>query len=335
MPTTAEVAAEFAELAVRNISTEFPHATQHLVRGADDASRPSQLHPAFHGSWDWHSCVHMHWLLVRLLTDQPDRLDAAAVVSTVDSTLTESALRAESWYLRENPWFERPYGWAWTVALAAACAACPHPAAVGWSAALTPLVDTVEELTRGWLDGLAGPIRYGIHANTAFALTLLIDAADALGRQPLAARCRRRAEDFFGADRDYPAGWEPSGQDFLSPALCEADLMRRVLPGSTFRLWLNGFLPGLADSEPPSLFAPAAVVDPTDGHQGHLFGLNLSRSWQFRSLLAALPGDDRRAEVLSAGADRHLAAGLSAVSGQGFVHEHWLATFAYLALSVQ
>ncbi|MGA8114222.1 MAG: DUF2891 domain-containing protein [Actinocatenispora sp.] len=326
--TRASVAASFAELAVRNIGTEFPHATQHLVRGVDDASRPSELHPAFHGSYDWHSCVHMHWLLVQLIDDCPDQVDTDRIRSTLDSTLTGSALRVEATYLRDNPWFERPYGWAWLLELAAACARCSDPAARGWAAAFAPVVDAVDDLTTTWLDRAPYPVRYGVHSNTAFGLALLMDAAGELGRDRLAAACAARATDWFAGDRDYPTGWEPSGQDFLSPALTEADLMRRVLPAAEFASWLDGFLPGLDDAT----FAPAEVLDPTDGHQAHLHGLNFSRSWQLRAIAGSLPTGDGRVPVLRSVADAHRDAGLSALSEEGFVVQHWLATFAYLAL---
>jgi hypothetical protein len=311
-------ATAYARVAVRNIGTEFPHATQHEVRGPDEPSRPRDLHPAFHGSYDWHSCVHMHWLLVRLL----DRLTgeaAESVRTTLDGTLTGPAIEAEAAYLRDHPSFERPYGWAWALALAAACD--PYPA---WSAALRPLADAVEELALGWLDRAVAPVRHGVHFNTAFALALLHEN----GSARLVEAVRENALSWFGGDRDYPAGWEPSGQDFLSPALCEADLMRRVLPPEEFPGWLAGFLPGLTGGIP---FGPAEVRDATDGRQVHLHGLNLSRAWQFRLLASALPSADERVARLREAASEHLAAGLPYVTGQGFVSDHWLATFAFLA----
>jgi hypothetical protein len=328
---TAAVAARYAEVALGNLATEFPHATQHVTRGPAEKCRPRDLHPAFHTAYDWHSCVHMHWLLVRLLSTHHAELDAARVVSTLDCTLTPAALRAEAAYLRDNPPFERPYGWAWALALAAACATSPHPAAPRWTDALAPLAATVADLVRGWLDGMAAPVRHGVHGNTAFALSVIIDAGTAVEATDLVGACRRAAAEWFAADRDCPAGWEPSGQDFLSPALTEADLMRRVLPAADFPAWLSRFLPALP-AEPTTLLVPAEVRDPTDGHQGHLYGLNLSRAWQLRAIAAALPVVDVRVGALTATADRHLAAALPHVSGGDFVHDHWLATFAYLAL---
>ncbi|MDN3360039.1 DUF2891 domain-containing protein [Actinomadura sp. DC4] len=314
----------YAEVAVRNIRTEFPHATQQVVRGPGETSRPSELHPAFHGAYDWHSCVHMHWLLVRLLPEVP-----SLARDVLDTTLTVDAIEAEAAHLRANPAFERPYGWAWGLALAAACAECPDPAAEAWSAALGPLVDAIEELTFSWLDRAVAPVRHGVHSNTAFGLALLHDNGAALGRDRLASTIAKRAVEWFAADRDYPAAWEPSGQDFLSPALSEADLMRRVLPAGAFPAWLEAFLPGLA--EPRSLFTPAEVHDETDGHQAHLYGLNLSRAWHFRLLAGALGESDPRTTPLREAATEHLDASLPHVSGKGFVSDHWLATYAYLA----
>jgi hypothetical protein len=303
------------------------------VAGVGDPSRPRELHPAFHGAYDWHSCVHMHWLLVRLLGGRLPEPDTLLIRKTLDGTLTGPAIEAEVAYLRAHPSFERPYGWAWALALAAACDRCPDPAAENWSAALRPLADAVEELTLDWLERAVGPVRHGVHSNTAFALAILHDAGTVLGRHRLVAAVGERAADWFGGDHDYPAGWEPSGQDFLSPALCEADLMRRVLPAEEFPGWLTGFLPGLAEGAPAALFTPAEVRDASDGYQAHLYGLNLSRAWQFRTLATALPSRDRRTATLRDAADRHLAAGLPHVAGKGFVSDHWLATYAFLALT--
>lgn len=329
MTAIEDVAGEYARIAVANIATEFPHATQHVVRGPGEPSRPRDLHPAFHGSYDWHSCVEMHWLLVRLLDEAPARV--GPVRETLDHTLTGEALAAETAYLRANPSFERPYGWAWAMALAAACER--RPAAARWSAALTPLADAIEDLTLDWLPSIVAPVRHGVHRNTAFGLALLHESAVTLGRDRLAATVAAWARDRYGADRDYAARWEPSGEDFLSPALCEADLMRRVLPREEFPAWLSGFLPDLAGDGPRTLFTPAVVRNAADGHQAHLFGLNLSRAWQFRTLVAALPAGDPRVPVLRRAAGRHLEAGLPHVAGEGFMAEHWLAAYACLALT--
>jgi hypothetical protein len=269
----------------------------------------------------------MHWLAVRRLGERSGEADR--IRATLDRALTAPAVEAEAAYLRENPAFERPYGWAWAFALAAACEDCPDPAARPWAAALRPLTETVEELTLAWLDRAVAPVWHGVHSNTAFALALLHENGTALGRYRLVAAIAERATGWFGEDRDYPASWEPSGHDFLSPALCEADLMPRVLPAERFPGWLTGFLPDL------SLFRPVQVNDAKDGHQAHLYGLDLSPAWQFRLLAAALPPEDARVAPLRAAAERHLEASLPYVTGQGFVSGRWLATYAYLALTAR
>jgi hypothetical protein len=337
----AELAATLAETAIRNIRTEFPYAGQHVTTGPDDTWRPRRLHPAFGGAYDWHSCVHMHWLLIRLRTDYPQWMDVGAVETVLGETLTPAAIRVEADYLVAHPEFERPYGWAWAYVLAAVADRCP--AGAGWSAALAPLADAVSSLALGWLDRTPAPVRHGTHANTAFALSLLLDGAYARGDETLAARIRDRANAWYQGDRDYPIGWEPSGQDFLSAALSEADLMRRVLPADEFPAWLTSFLPpagsgrnapaaDAAGSRPLGL-RPVAPLDPGDGQQSHLYGLGLSRAWQLRSLAAALPADDPRVAPFRTLAAAETDRCLGALTHGSFLTAHWLATFACLALA--
>lgn len=320
----AALAPELAAVAIRNIGTEFPYATQHVALGPDEPSRPRQLHPAFAGAYDWHSCVHMHWLLLRLRTDYPQWIDVGTVEDTLNATLRPAAIEVEADYLRAHPEFERPYGWAWAYALAAAAARCP--AGARWSTALAPLADTVSSLAVEWLRRTPAPVRYGVHSNTAFALSLLLDAATVLADTTLADAVRDRAIAWYHNDRDYPIGWEPSGQDFLSPALTEADLLRRVLPAAEFPVWLSQFLPTLN-------LRTLTPLDPGDGQQSHLYGLGLSRAWQLRALATALPADDPRGELFRTAAEQETAANLAAVTGSGFHAEHWLASFAFLALT--
>lgn len=352
-PSLRSLAPSFATIALANVTREFPYAPGHIVLGPDDMGVPRAAHPAFYGSFDWHSSVHMHWLLVRLLREHGDVLDdvaggraggvagvdagAGAVTAVLDEHLSTAALVAEAEYLRRDPSFERPYGWAWLLALAAEATAAAEGArsvelAGRWAAALAPCVDVVEALVLGWLPRLTHPVRHGTHANTAFAAGLMLDAAETLGRSSLAGALRDAVGAWFVDDRDYPAAWEPSGEDFLSGAMTEADAVRRVLDGDALAGWLARFLPGLADGSPRSLLAPVTVSDPRDGRIGHLHGLNLSRAAGFRSVGAALPAGDGRRAVLAAAADRHLTASMPAVSGGGYLGDHWLATFAALAL---
>ncbi|GAA1544828.1 DUF2891 family protein [Kribbella lupini] len=298
----------YVEIALQNLRTEAPHQLDHVARDTK-AYTVKELHPAFHTSYDWHSCVHMHWLLVRLL---PEATDPQPIKEALDRNLTAEALAAEAAYLRSSPSFERPYGWAWALVLAAAVRTSPD--AARWSEAMTPLVDAIVDLSLEWLRGAARPVRSGVHSNSAFALALLYDAAEALGQDQLAQAVRDKARTWFAEDRDYPLQWEPSGEDFLSPGLCEADLMRRVLTRDEFAEWLPAFLPDL------TALRPVAVRYPIDGRQGHLQGLNLTRAWQ----LAALTNDERQVTA-------HLDAALPSVTSGDFNHDHWLATFAYLA----
>jgi hypothetical protein len=325
--SVAEQASGYAAIALHNLASDFPHHLDHLLVGRDDRRTLRELHPAFHSSYDWHSCVHMHWLLVRLLSDWPDAVDAARIRAALDENLTASAMAAEAQYLREAPGFERPYGWAWAMVLAAAVATSADEAANRWLDAMAPLADAVEELTVDWLRQAALPVRHGVHSNSAFALSLLIDAGIALGRDELVTVCRAKAVEWFADDRDYPVSWEPSGEDFLSPALTEADLMRRVLPAG-FADWLDVFLPGLSSA----LLKPVAVGEAVDGRQGHLRGLNLSRAWLLSGLSGGLPAHDPRRSLLQNAAYRHLDEALPSVVSGDFVHDHWLATFAFLAL---
>lgn len=328
----AEYAPGYAAVALRNLATEFPYAAGHLTRNAEDLAPPRELHPAFHTSFDWHSCVHMHWLLVRLLSEWPQELDTQLIRSTLDANLTAPALATEAEYLKAFPSFERPYGWAWAMVLAATVSRSPDPAARRWSAAMAPLRDAIADLVDAWLRLSPLPDRYGVHSNSAFALSLLIDAGTALDRPELVDACRAAALAWFADDRDYPARWEPGAHDFLSPGLAEADLMRRVLGQEDFPGWFDAFLPGLARGSVPNLLDPVEVGDPTDGHQGHLYGLSLSRSWQLARLAESLPAGDSRVPVLRSSARRHRLWALPRVVSGAFVHDHWLATFAFLAL---
>ncbi len=306
----------YVEIALQNLRTEAPHQLDHVARDAR-AYSVKELHPAFHTSYDWHSCVHMHWLLVRLL---PEATDPQAVRDALDRNLTADALAAEAAYLRSSPSFERPYGWAWALVLAAAVRTSPD--AARWSEAMAPLVDAIVDLSLDWLQGAARPVRSGVHSNSAFALALLYDAAEALGEDKLAQAVRDKARNWFAEDRDYPLQWEPSGEDFLSPALSEADLMRRVLTKDEYAAWLPAFLPDLTTLQ------PVQVRYPVDGRQGHLQGLNLTRAWQLTALADALPETE---PALRKTVAAHLDTALPSVTSGDFNHDHWLATFAYLA----
>lgn len=320
----AATAERFARIALGHVTREYPHKLDHVLDGPADALPPSTLHPIFFGSFDWHSCVHGYWLLLRLLRRFPDMPAAPDIRALADTMLVPGKIAGERAYLDRpgTAGFERPYGWAWLLALHGEAAR--HDA--GWGEALAPLATAFADRFRAFLPKLSYPIRTGTHFNTAFAMILALDWAE--GHDPaLAALIRTRTADWFGADRDCQA-WEPGGDEFLSSALIEALCMSRVL-GDGFPGWFAGFLPRLAEGEPATLLAPAFVSDRTDGKIAHLDGCNLSRAWCWRSIAPHLPG--AQAAIARAAADRHLAASLPHVAGD-YMGEHWLATYATLAL---
>lgn len=329
--TEQDQARHFAQLALHCIQRELPNLIQHVLNGPDDVRGPRALHPAFYGCLDWHSAVHGHWMLVRLLRTHPQLPEAAAIRAALDANLTAAHLAAETAYFAapNRASYERPYGWAWLLQLAAELHGWYDPDARRWSAHLQPLTDLIVARYLAFFPRQTYPVRTGVHANTAFGFSFALDYARAVGHDELAALIAERAAAYYAADRDAPAAWEPSGEDFLSPALVEADLMRRVLPPAGFPAWLHGFLPrGL----PASLQQPAIVSDRSDGKLAHLDGLNLSRAWCLRSVAAALPpGDPLRDAFLAAG-DAHAAAGLAHVATGDYMGEHWLASFAVYLL---
>ncbi|MEU8227799.1 DUF2891 family protein [Kribbella sp. NPDC048915] len=315
-------AAEWANIACEVLETPYPYGTAHASHGPDDVDvTPDRLHPAFHGSYDWHSSAHMQWSLVRLLSLAPDEVGSRPT-QVLDGRLTSDAIGTEVAYLRERPSYERPYGWAWAAMLAAATRTTQ------WGAATAPLGDVIAELVLAWLPKQVYPVRHGVHLNSAFALALLHEAYGGLGRADVVEAIRVRALEWFGADTAYDTRFEPSGMDFLSPALSEAELMRRVLPDGEFASWLSAFLPGLGTTAHGHLLEVPATDDSGDGQLAHLSGLALSRAWQLRTIAPALP---EVADVLRAGANRQVEAVLPTVTDGDFMSTHWLVSFALLA----
>jgi hypothetical protein len=334
----AAQAASFAEVALANIEREYPNDLRHTMRGEGDRPTPRQAHPAFYGSFDWHSCVEMHWVLLRLLRTRPDLVPAERVRAALDEHLAAGPLAAEAEYLGDDGrrGWQRPYGWGWALTLAAEAAGWDDPDGRRWAANLAPLAAVVTERYLGWLPLATYPVRYGMHTNSAFGLSRALPWARLLaaaGDGELLAAIGAAAGRWFGADADYPGAWEPSGIDFLSPALVEAELQAQLLAPGEFAAWLGRFLPGVAAGQPAALFTPAHVADASDGHIAHLHGLNLSRAWCWRRLAEALePGDERSGPMLAAAA-AHAAAALPAVTGSHYMVEHWLAAYAVLLLT--
>jgi hypothetical protein len=320
----------YARVALTNIEREFPHSEGLHQSKAAPVPRPRELHPAFYGSLDWHSCVEMHWILVRLLHLVPGRVPREEASAALEKHLSSDALAAEARFFADpdHRSAERPYGWGWALRLASELSELDDPDAARWAANMRPLVDVIVEGLLQWLPKLTYPVRYGIHANPAFAFSIALPFLEA--HASLLEAVRTAALRWFLDDADYPADWEPSAFDFLSPALAEAVLMAALL--DEFPSWFDRFLPGIANGEPATLFEPVEVSDPNDGHIAHLHGLNLSRAWCFRRLVAALPDDDPRRPVMLDAAERHAAASLDQAVGSNYHLEHWLAAYALLYL---
>ncbi|MGO8834130.1 MAG: DUF2891 domain-containing protein, partial [Roseiarcus sp.] len=285
---TSDQAARFAAIALGHVRREYPNKPDHVLAGLPDARAPSALHPIFCGSFDWHSCVHSHWMLARLLRRFPNVAVAADIRALFDAQFVAHKVAAECAYLAAPTarGFERPYGWAWLLKLAGELTLHDDRR---WSRQLAPLAANFAQRFRDFLPRATYPARGGAHSNTAFALRMAADYAAATRDEALAALLRQTARRWHGADADCPAWGEPSGDDFLSPTLIEAEAMRRLLPGDEFPAWFARFLPRLALGEPATLFRPPVVSDRTDGKIAHLDGLNLSRAWCWRALAAALP----------------------------------------------
>lgn len=332
---TSEQASRFAKLALKGTNREFPNKPGHVISGPDDVKAPKALHPAFYGCYDWHSSVHGHWMLARLLRLYPDLPEAPAIRAMLNDHLTAEKLKAEAVYFarKESKSFERPYGWAWLLKLAEELHGWDDPDAREWSRNLEPLAKIILSRYLDFFPKQTYPIRTGVHPNTAFGLAFAHDYAVATVNNRLEGLVEERARTYFLNDADAPAKWEPSGADFFSPTLMEADLMRRVLPADEFRDWFARFLPGAKDGQPASLFTPATVTDRTDPQLVHLDGLNLSRAWCLRSVASALPAGDPARKALEASAARHAEAALEHVTSGDYAGEHWLASFAVYLLT--
>jgi hypothetical protein len=319
-------ASSLAKLALTGVVREFPNKPDHVLNGPSDAQTPRTLHPAFYGCYDWHSAVHSHWLLVRLLDVSPDLPEATRIKALLAEHLSAKNLAAELAYVKQPSRlsFERPYGWAWFFKLTEALLARPDLAKE--STAMRPLAECFAERLIDWLPRQRYPIRTGVHSNTAFALAFSLDYARATNHKALEKAVTDAALRFYGQDREAPVAWEPNGNDFFSPALMEADLMRRILAAAEFRSWFAGFIP---DVERCTLLTPAVVSDRGDAQGVHLDGLNLSRAWCLKGIAPALP----EKTVLQNAAQAHLDAALQHVESGDFLGEHWLGTFALYALT--
>jgi hypothetical protein len=332
----AKAAERFAKLALACVHKEYPNKISHVLNSDADVAPPRKLTPAFCGCYDWHSSVHGHWLLVRLVRTFPDAEFAGAARDALRKSLTADNLKQEAAYLRGagRASFERPYGLSWLLQLCAELREWDDPQAREMSANLRPLEQAAVERLKTWLPKLSHPVRVGEHDQTAFGLGLMLDYARTVGDESFAKLVSDSARKFFLTDKNCPLAYEPSGEDFLSPCLGEADALRRVLSQDEFAKWLKEFLPQIPttplQSEAPTReWLPVTrSPDPSDPKLAHLDGLNLSRAWMLEGIISALPADDPRRFHLSVAAEAHRRAGLAAVTGEHYEGGHWLGSFA-------
>ena len=331
----SQQAGRYVELALAGIDREFPNKPGHVWDSARDGKTPREWNPVFYGHFDWHSSVHGHWTLVRLVKLFPEAEWAGEVRKVLEKRFTKEALLAEAAYLKERKSFERMYGWAWALRLALELRTWDDPQGKRWAGHFGSLEEVIVSHAKDYLPKLDWPIRCGFHPESAFSLSQFLDYARGVGDVDFAQLVMTKAQAFYGDDHGYPVCYEPSGNDFFSPGLNEADLMRRVLEGDAYRDWLQQFFPSLEQGALGNLLMPVSVSDLDDGHLVHLVGLNLTRAWTMRGIASSLPEADPRRLVLEKAAAIHAEKGLSQVWSGSFAGEHWLGSFAvYLETGV-
>jgi hypothetical protein len=336
LPALTEASASnFAQLTLKCVQKTYPNQPGLILDKPSDVMAPEKAHPAFYGCYDWHSSVHGHWMLARLLRLFPSLPEGTQIKKALTANLSARNVAVEAAYFNrpDTKAFERTYGWAWTLKLMEELTRSTSPEAKAWAANLKPLADTLSSRYLDFLPKQVYPIRTGLHPNTAFGLAFAVDYANTIGDTRLRDLLVSRSKDYFGKDADYPAKLEPGGSDFLSPALAEADLMRRVLPDDQFANWFHAFLPRLSTGEPKNLLEIAVVSDRSDPQLGHLDGLNLSRAWSMRHVAAALPKEDPARWVLEDAGHTHAIDALQHVATGHYEGEHWLGSFAVYLLT--
>ncbi len=332
---TQAQASSLAKLPLKCVRKEYPNKLDHVMNDGGEVQNPKALHAAFYGCFDWHSSVHGHWMLVRLLKAFPNLPEAKEIRAALNENLSTTNIQGELAYLKQasRQSFERTYGWAWLLKLAEELHGWNDADGKQWAANLQPLAEAFATKYVSFLPKQTYPIRTGVHPNTAFGLAFALDYAKTVNDQALTTIIIERSKTYYGNDVNYPAAWEPGGEDFFSPSLMEADLMRRVLKPAEFQTWFARFLPNLAQGEPKALLTPAIVADRSDPKIVHLDGLNLSRAWCMRSIAAALPKPDPARKVLINAANLHAKAALTNIASGDYAGEHWLASFAVYLLA--
>ncbi|MFM8536019.1 MAG: DUF2891 domain-containing protein [Acidimicrobiia bacterium] len=332
---TEASASNFAQLALKCVQKIYPNQPQLILGKAADVLSPEKAHPAFYGCYDWHSSVHGHWMLARVLRMFPSLAEAPQIKNALTENLSAKNIAVEAAYFNrpDAKAFERMNGWAWSLKLAEELNRGESAEAKSWAANVKPLADTLVARYLDFLPKQVYPIRTGLHPNTAFGLAFALDYANSVNDAKLKELLIARSNDYFAKDTDYPAKLEPGGSDFLSPALMEADLMQRVMPPDQFTTWFRAFLPGIAKGEPKNLLEIAIVSDRTDPQLGHLDGLNLSRAWSMRHIAAKLPAGDPARAALEESAFTHATDALKNVASGHYEGEHWLGSFAVYLLT--
>ncbi len=327
-----EQALHFSKIALKCIQREYPNQSAHVLNSNEDLQYPKSLHPAFYGCFDWHSSVHGHWMLVHLLRLFPQLSNRDVIHGLLNERLLAENLVTEAAYFNHpnRSSFERTYGWAWLLKLAEELYYWDDPQARTWYENLQPLTKVIVEKYFNFLSRQEYPIRSGTHTNSAFGLAFALDYARAVGNKDFDIALSKKSKEYYLQDKNYPVDWEPSGEDFFSPCLMEADLMRRILVPTEFKNWFHSFLPGISCGKPKSILAPVKVSDRKDPRLVHLDGLNLSRAWCMKSIAEALSPEDPVRNLLIEAARRHMEESFPFVAIGNYEGEHWLATFAVL-----
>lgn len=325
---TDDEAGRFVNLALAGLDREFPNKPGHVFRTAEDIRSPREVTPVFYGHFDWHSSVHGHWTLVRLLRLFPEAKWAEKVREALDARFSREALQQEADYLSSHQSFERMYGWAWALRLGVELRGLEGAQGKKWAGWYQPVEKAIVANAKEYLPKLSWPIRCGFHPESSFPLGQMIDWARAVGDEEFEQLIITKAMTFYGKDQAYPVRYEPSGNDFFSPGLNEADLMRRVLEPGEFRKWFQEFFPNL---ELGNLATPVEVTDFEDGHLVHLVGLNLSRAWAMRGIASVL--DDEAKSLLMKSSRAHEKAGLRDTFSGHYEGDHWLGTFGVYLLT--
>ena len=330
-----ETARRLADLALSCVHQEYPNKIAHVLSSDADVHPPRELTPAFYGCFDWHSSVHGHWLLARLARQFPETEIQDRARVALKQSLSENNLRREAAYFapESRRSFERPYGMAWLLQLNSELREWDDPDARCWLQAMRPLETLLVARLTEWLGKLSYPIRTGEHSQTAFAFGLFRDWAQLAGQLDFSKLLEQKIRGLYLADKNCPLNYEPSGQDFLSPCLAEADLVRRILPSREYSAWLSEFLPGIPEDGNGDWLRISVVTDRTDGKLAHLDGLNLSRAWMLEGIAAGLPRDDPRTPAILNAARAQADAGLAAVTGEHYAGGHWLGSFATYLLT--